>query len=117
MLSQIARHILKDALATIEDLQSRLETAESARNEPIAIVGMSFRFPGGADDPAKLFGRFCMTVSMPLREVPPERWNIDSYYDPDPEAQGKIYTRHGGFLDGVDTIRRATSLASLRAKR
>ena len=95
------KNILKDALAAIEDLQSRLETAEGALNEPIAIVGMGFRFPGGADDGEKFWALLHGGVDA-IREVPRDRWDIDSFYDPDPEAPGKMYTRYGGFLDGVD---------------
>jgi acyl transferase domain-containing protein/NADPH:quinone reductase-like Zn-dependent oxidoreductase/NAD(P)-dependent dehydrogenase (short-subunit alcohol dehydrogenase family)/acyl carrier protein len=95
--------ILKDALVTIEDLQSRLQTAEGAFKEPIAIVGMSLRFPGGAND-AETFWALLHNGIDAIREVPSERWNIDSYYDPDPEAKGKVYTRYGGFLNEVDTF-------------
>ncbi len=82
------KNILKDALAAIEDLQSRLEAAEGARNEPIAIVGMSFRFPGGADASEKFWAILRGGVNA-IREVPPDRWDIDSYYDPDPEVEGE----------------------------
>ena len=37
-----------------------------------------------------------------IREVPEDRFDIDEFYDPDPEAPGKTYTRFGGFLDGID---------------
>ena len=95
------KNILKDALAAIDDLQARLKTAEGALSEPIAIVGVGFRFPGGADDGEKFWALLHGGVDA-ISEVPRERWDIDSYYDPDPEAQGKIYTRCGGFVDGVD---------------
>jgi acyl transferase domain-containing protein len=102
-VSKDRKTILKDALVTIEDLQSRLKTAEGAFKEPIAIVGMSMRFPGGAND-TETFWALLHNGSDAIREVPSERWNIASYYDPDPEAKGKIYTRYGGFLNGVDTF-------------
>ena len=37
-----------------------------------------------------------------IREIPDDRYDIDDFYDPDPDAAGKIYTRYGGFLDGID---------------
>src|SRR5207247_298790 len=69
--------------------------------EPIAIVGMGCRFPGGADSPAA-FWELLRTAVDAVREVPPDRWDIDAYYDPDPEAPGKITSRYGAFLDQVD---------------
>ena len=95
--------ILKDALRYDRGSSVRIKTAENAQKEPIAIIGMSLRFPGGAND-AETFWALLHNGIDAITEVPPERWNIDSYYDPDPEAPGKVYTRYGGFLDGVDTF-------------
>ena len=47
-------------------------------------------------------GRCCPAAVDAIREIPDDRFDIDEYYDPDPEAPGKIYTRYGGFLDGID---------------
>jgi acyl transferase domain-containing protein/ubiquinone/menaquinone biosynthesis C-methylase UbiE len=84
-----------------EELQSRLEAAESARREPIAILGIGCRFPGGADDPQSFWRLLCAGGDA-VREVPRERWDVDSFYDPDPAAPGKMTTRWGGFLTDVD---------------
>ncbi|MBF6195896.1 type I polyketide synthase [Nocardia sp. CDC186] len=70
-------------------------------DDPIVIVGMSCRFPGGVRTPEDFWdllwqGRDAIT------EVPPQRWDIDAYYDPDPAALGAMYTRWGGFVDGAD---------------
>lgn len=70
-------------------------------DDPIVIVGMSCRFPGGVRTPEDFWdllwhGRDAIT------EVPPQRWDIDDYYDPDPAALGTMYTRWGGFVDGAD---------------
>jgi polyketide synthase 12/epothilone polyketide synthase D len=70
-------------------------------HEPIAIVGMACRFPGGADSPEAFWNLLRDGVDA-ISEVPRERWDLDAYYDPDPDAPGKMYTRHGGFVDGVD---------------
>jgi acyl transferase domain-containing protein len=73
-----------------------------ARNglEPIAVVGMACRFPGGAnpDD----FWDFLARGGDAVREIPAERWAVDAYYDPDPDARGKMYTRHGAFIPDFD---------------
>jgi acyl transferase domain-containing protein len=69
--------------------------------EPIAIVGMGCRFPGGADTPSKFWQLLCDGVDA-VREVPRDRWDADRFYDPDPDAPGKIYTRYGSFIEQVD---------------
>jgi microcystin synthetase protein McyG len=89
---------LKRALVAIEDLTSKLDAAERARHEPIAIVGMACRFPGGANDP-EAYWRLLRDGREGVREVPRDRWDVDRFYDPDPDAPGKMYTRSGGFLD------------------
>ncbi|HLU25287.1 MAG TPA: beta-ketoacyl synthase N-terminal-like domain-containing protein, partial [Longimicrobiales bacterium] len=91
---------LKRALVAIEKLQARLDAVERAKREPIAIVGMSCRFPGGANSP-EAFWALLREGRDVVREVPPDRWDIDAYYDPDPDAPGKMASRWGAFLDDV----------------
>jgi len=69
--------------------------------EQIAIIGMSCRFPHGADSPEKFWDLLHNSVDG-VTEVPAERWNVDDYYDPDPDAPGKVYTRKGGFVNNID---------------
>ena len=68
--------------------------------EPIAIIGISCRFPGGKNPEA--FWQLLCDGRDATREVPPERWDINAFYDPDPSVAGKMCTRRGGFLDEVD---------------
>ncbi|HEX2910961.1 MAG TPA: type I polyketide synthase [Chloroflexia bacterium] len=68
--------------------------------EPIAIVGIGCRFPGGPDPLA--FWKLLREGREAIREVPAERWDIDSLYDPDTAKPGKMMTRWGGFIDNVD---------------
>ncbi len=77
------------------------QAPDRAQIEPIAIVGMSCRFPGGADTLERYWQLLRDGIDA-VSEVPSERWNLDEYYDPDSEAPGKMYSRHGGFLSGVD---------------
>ncbi len=93
--------LMRKALAKIRALQTALEKADSARREPIAIVGMGCRFPGIADDPES-YWRLLSTGFDAITEVPHSRWPINDYFDPDPDAPGKMYTRHGGFLTDID---------------
>jgi acyl transferase domain-containing protein/acyl carrier protein len=95
------RDLIKGALLKIEELQAKLRTLETEKSEPIAIVGLGCRFPGGADTP-DAFWTLLENGRDAIREVPPERWDSAAYYDPDPDVPGKMYTRAGGFLDGVD---------------
>ncbi len=83
------------------DLQAKLEASQKEKSEPIAIIGMGCRFPGGANDPDS-YWQMLHDGRDAIREVPRSRWNIDDYYDPDPEAPGKMVTRWGGFIDDVD---------------
>ncbi|HEX8119391.1 MAG TPA: polyketide synthase, partial [Pyrinomonadaceae bacterium] len=89
------------AVLALKEMQAKLDAAERARTEPIAIIGMACRFPGGADSP-EAFWRLLREGRDAITEVPPSRWDVDAYYDPDPEAPGKMTTRWGGFIDKVD---------------
>jgi acyl transferase domain-containing protein/NAD(P)-dependent dehydrogenase (short-subunit alcohol dehydrogenase family)/acyl carrier protein len=75
--------------------------AQVLRTEPIAIVGMACRFPGGATDPDG-FWRMLVAGTDAIREVPLDRWDATSLVDANPAAPGKMTTRWGGFLDGID---------------
>jgi len=59
---------------------------------------MACRFPGGADRPDALWRLLCDGVDA-ITEIPPQRWNADEFYDPHPQAPGKLNTRQGGFID------------------
>ncbi|MFD0363634.1 SDR family NAD(P)-dependent oxidoreductase [Nocardia sp. GCM10030253] len=70
--------------------------------EPIAIVGMACRYPGGIASPEDMW-RMLVENREVTTDFPPERgW--DDAYDPEPGAEGKTYVRTGGFLDGADTF-------------
>src|SRR5919202_4576525 len=69
-------------------------------SEPIAVIGMACRFPGDANTP-DAFWELLRDGKDTAVEVPAERWDIDAYYDPDPDAPGKMYTRYFGFLREV----------------
>ena len=92
--------LLRKALEAIDSLQTRLDAAERRSSEPIAIVGLSCRFPGSHDPGA--FWRLLSGGVDAVKEVPSDRWDKDAYSDPDPAAPGKIHAPYGGFLDQVD---------------
>ena len=91
---------LQRAFLAIEKLQARLAAAERARREPIAVVGLACRLPGGADDPDALWELLARGGDA-VGPVPAARWDGDRLYDPDPDAAGKMYVREGGFLAGA----------------
>jgi acyl transferase domain-containing protein len=95
------QHVLKRALVEIKEMRAKLEGMERSRTEPIAIIGMGCRFPGGADTP-QAFWQLLRDGVDAITQVPPDRWDADAYYDPDPDAPGKMYMRDGGFLKEVD---------------
>lgn len=68
--------------------------------EPIAIIGIGCRFPGA--DHVEAFWRLLRDGVDAITEVPPARWSLDDFYDPNPETPGKTDTRWGGFLKDVD---------------
>ena len=92
---------LKQAYLALEETQARLAAVERAPREPIAIIGLGCRFPGGATDPATFWQNLRRGVDA-IREVPADRWDVNAVYDPDQDAPGKTVTRWGGFLDQVD---------------
>jgi acyl transferase domain-containing protein/NADPH:quinone reductase-like Zn-dependent oxidoreductase/acyl carrier protein len=95
------KDILKQALYRIEDLQTRLDIAETAQKEPIAIVGIGCRFPGGLNGP-QLYWDGLQQGCDAISEIPEDRWNADAIYDPDKDAPGKMSTKWGGFLEQID---------------
>jgi len=88
------RRLLKEA-------RERLELERLRRSEPIAIVGIGCRFPGSGSSPAE-FWELLANAGDAVGPVPPERWDAQALYDPDPSAPGKCYAMHGGFLEQVD---------------
>src|SRR5271163_3801294 len=91
------RAIITEALRKIDDLTARLEIAEKADTEPIAVVGMACRFPGGVNTPAQ-YWQFLKDGASGVVRVPAERWDADAYYSEDHTRPGTICNREGGFL-------------------
>jgi acyl transferase domain-containing protein len=89
------------ALAALRKMRAKLETLERRRAEPLAIIGIGCRVPGGVTD-VEGYWDLLQNGRHAVRKVPPERWDPDKYFDPDPKAPGKTYTCWGGFVDGID---------------
>ncbi|BBY38207.1 putative polyketide synthase [Mycobacterium mantenii] len=102
-LSDVADYLLGDVLRLSEapaTSAAQPTSVPTRTDEPIAIVAVSCRFPG-APDPEAFWDLLSGGVDA-IREVPEDRFDIDEFYDADPDAPGKTYTRFGGFLDGID---------------
>jgi myxalamid-type polyketide synthase MxaE and MxaD len=89
---------LKKLYLAFEEAQAKIAQLETAHREPIAIIGMACRFPGGANNPKKYWDVLKNGVDT-ITDVPESRWDGSTYYDPDPEVAGKMYTTKGGFLN------------------
>ncbi|MBW4505569.1 MAG: aminotransferase class III-fold pyridoxal phosphate-dependent enzyme [Scytonematopsis contorta HA4267-MV1] len=88
-------------LFTLDESIKKIQELEYSKIEPIAIIGTGYRFPGGATN-TETFWQILADGVDTITEIPSERWNVDEYYDPDPDAPGKMYTPYGGFLQQVD---------------
>ncbi|NES24109.1 MAG: polyketide synthase, partial [Symploca sp. SIO3E6] len=92
--------LLRDALVELRDKKAKLNALEQANTEPIAIIGLGCRFPKSQNPEA--FWQLLKQGMDAVIEVPKERWDIEQYYDPNPDATGKMYTRFANFITDVD---------------
>jgi amino acid adenylation domain-containing protein/non-ribosomal peptide synthase protein (TIGR01720 family) len=99
-INALARYLAADAPPAAAAAGSPLAALE----EPIAIIGMGCRFPkaGGLD----AFWKLLEDGTDAIEEVPAERWDLGAYYDPDPTRPGKMSTRWGGFVEGLERFDR-----------
>src|SRR5262249_25302220 len=116
MIGQAAA--LRKSVVTIKDLHENVSVAGTAilkqldsrgekrapalgpGKEPIAIVGMSCMFPKATD--VETFWNNILTKVDTIQEVPIEQWDWRNYYDKDPLAKDKIYSKWGGFLEPIE---------------
>ncbi|MFK4273940.1 acyl carrier protein, partial [Streptomyces milbemycinicus] len=94
----LADYLLRDVLGTEAATASATAAPVGTLDEPVAIVGMACRYPGGVASPEDLW-RLVAEGGDAITEFPTDRgWDVEGLYDPDPESVGKSYSRHGGFL-------------------
>ena len=100
-VSEVVEYLLTEVLAF--DSAKKIESSavhSSAPNESIAVIGLACRVPGGEGH--EEFWHLLQSGNDAVAEIPSKRWDMEAYYDPDPEAPGKIYTRYAGLLDQID---------------
>ncbi|MEU1187205.1 SDR family NAD(P)-dependent oxidoreductase [Streptomyces sp. NPDC005859] len=105
--ARLTAHLLDSAIGgaprrTAGPRPARTATAGTT-DEPIAITAMACRLPGGVDDPEALW-RLVADGRDAVGPFPAGRWDVESLYDPDPDAPGKSYARDGGFLDDIESF-------------
>jgi acyl transferase domain-containing protein/acyl carrier protein len=91
---------IKLALAA-QRLRADSGQMELLQSEPIAVIGLGCRLPGGADGPDN-YWRILESGTDAVREISEDRWDIDRFYDPNPRAPAKMATRWAGLLDRID---------------
>ncbi|MFH9400894.1 SDR family NAD(P)-dependent oxidoreductase, partial [Streptomyces sp. NPDC017638] len=94
----LARHLLGELTGALAAAPARTASRGAADDEPIAVIGMACRFPGGIASPEDLW-RLVAEGRDAVGEFPADRgWDLDRLYDPTLDRPGTSYTRHGAFL-------------------
>lgn len=94
---------LKRALIEIRRLRAELEQSARSQAEPVAIVGMAVRLPGGITSPEDFWKALAEGKDL-VGTIPPERWEAAAYWSADSERAGTMYDIHGGFLSDIDAF-------------
>ncbi|MEU1405784.1 SDR family NAD(P)-dependent oxidoreductase [Streptomyces sp. NPDC005728] len=100
---RLAEYLLANVLGRTSRKVQRPHTTLPATDEPIAVVAMACRLPGGVSDPDGLW-RLVADGRDAVGPFPAGRWDVEALYDPDPDALGKSYAREGGFLDDIESF-------------
>ncbi|RLP56430.1 MAG: SDR family NAD(P)-dependent oxidoreductase [Ketobacter sp.] len=101
-MSKSTQELMLNALKEIKTLKRQLAKFEKTAHEPIAIIGMGCRYPGGSKSPDAFWQNLYNGVDCITQQDNHERWNMDDLYDPNPDTPGKIYSKGLGIIDEPD---------------
>lgn len=83
------------------DEEREMSNSQQPKREPLAVIGMGCRFPGGVNSPSEYWAALLSGVNA-ICDVPEDRWRHERYHDTSPEKTGYIRNARGGFIEGVD---------------
>lgn len=92
-------HVIDDAMQRSPSTDRSAPMGSTAVT-PVAVIGMACRLPGGIDSPDQLWEALLRGDDL-VTEIPPDRWDADEYYDPEPGVPGRSVSRWGAFIDDV----------------
>ncbi|MCF6524679.1 type I polyketide synthase [Streptomyces sp. JJ36] len=101
--AQTAGATLRRAYLAVERMQRRVDELEGAASEPVALIGLGCRFPGGVTD-ADSYWELLAKGTDAIQEIPADRWDAEAFHAEAHGTPGRMSTRYGGFLDRVDTF-------------
>src|SRR3982751_3514998 len=88
-------------MTTAHAMKGATTHTSAASADPIAIIGIGCRLPGGVTSPDAFWQLLEQGVDA-ITEIPTDRWNIQKFFDPDPNKPGHTYVKWGGFVDKID---------------
>ena len=91
--NDVHMQIIRFGSAMMNDVQHEMAGLKGA----VAVVGIACNFPGGSD--INEFWQTLVNGKNLIQEVPPDRWNHSAFYNPDMDKPGKIYAKHGSFIE------------------
>lgn len=100
MIEENTSMVNKQALVALRKMRMELQELKESNSGHIAIIGVACRFPGEVNNPED-YRKILFEGEEVITEIPEDRWDMKTYFDPDPAVPGKMYVRHGGFLSNV----------------